>query len=181
MSYQIGDNISELSLPCIDGSQFTLDQAQGKRYMLSFMRFSACPFCQLRIHQLISHWQELDKNFTVIAVFDSPLEDLQKHTNNELAPFPILADEHYFYYQEFAVKQSISGMFKAMIFRMPTLLYAMIGKRYFPSSIKGKVTTLPADFLVDENGIIESIYHAKDSGDHIPFDRVKAFASRPIN
>ena len=181
MSYQIGDNITELSLPCIDGRQFTLDQVQGKRYMLSFMRFAACPFCQLRIHRLISHWQELDENFTVIAVFDSTLENLQKHADKNVAPFPILADEHTLYYQKFAVKQSISGMFKAMFFRMPTLLYAMIGKRYFPSSIKGKVTTLPADFLVDENGIIDSIYYGKDSGDHLPFNRVKAFASRQIN
>jgi peroxiredoxin len=78
MSYQVGDKITGLSLPAIDGNQFTLEQVQGKRYMLSFMRFAACPFCQLRIHQLISRWQQLDQNFTVIAVFDSPLDNLQK-------------------------------------------------------------------------------------------------------
>ena len=50
MSYQVGDKIIGLNLPNIDGSQFTLDQVKGKRYMLSFMRFAACPFCQLRIH-----------------------------------------------------------------------------------------------------------------------------------
>ena len=60
---------------------------------------------------------------------------------------------------------------------MPVLLYAMIAKGYFPSSIKGNVTTLPADFLVDENGVIESIYYGKDSGDHLPLDQVKGFAS----
>jgi peroxiredoxin len=76
MSYQVGDKITGLSLPAIDGSQFTLELVQGKRYMLSFMRFAACPFCQLRIHQLISRWQQLDQNFTVIAVFDSPLDNL---------------------------------------------------------------------------------------------------------
>ncbi|MCK5190852.1 MAG: redoxin domain-containing protein [Methylococcales bacterium] len=180
MAYQIGDKITELSLPSIDGSQFTLQQVQGKRYMLSFMRFAACPFCQLRIHQLISRWQELDENFTVIAVFDSPLGNLQKQSNKELAPFPILADEHYFYYQKFAIKQSISGMFKAMLFRMPSLLYAMI-KGYFPSSIKGKVTTLPADFLVDEHGVIQLIYYGKDSGNHLPFEQVKDFSKLKTN
>ena len=107
MSYQVGDKITELSLPNIDGSQFSLDQVKGKRYMLSFLRFAACPFCQLRIHQLISRWQELDENFTVIAIFDSPLENLQHHSDKEKAPFPILADEMAVYYQQFAVKKRL--------------------------------------------------------------------------
>jgi len=181
MSYKVGDNITDLSLPGIDGSQFTLEQVQGKRYMLSFMRFSACPFCQLRIHQLISRWQQLDQNFTVIAVFDSPLDNLQQNADNVATPFPILADEYSLYYHKFSVKQSILGMFKAMFFRMSTLLYAMIVKGYFPIVIKGKITMLPADFLVDEYGIINSIDYGKDAGDHLPFDRVKAFAARQSN
>ncbi len=176
MPYQIGDKIVELSLPDIDGTQFTLDQVQGKRYMISFMRFAACPFCQLRIHQLISHWQELGDNFTVIAIFDSSLENLQKNAEKQHSPFPIIADENAVYYHKFAIKKSVSGMFKAMLFRMPALLYAMLIKRYFPTSLKGSVTTLPADFLVDENGVISTIYYGKDSGDHMPFERIKAFA-----
>ena len=176
MPYQIGEKIVELSLPNINGTQFTLDQVQGKRYMISFMRFAACPFCQLRIHQLISHWQELGDNFTVIAIFDSSLENLQKHTEKQLAPFSILADENAIYYHKFAIKQSVSGVFKAMLFRMPILLYAILMKRYFPTSLKGSVTTLPTDFLVDENGVIDTISYGKDSGDHMPFERIKAFS-----
>lgn len=178
MTYQMGDKIVELSLPAIDGTVFDLEQVKGKRYMISFMRFASCPFCQLRIHQLISRWQELDDHFTVIAVFDSSLENLNKHTETHKAPFSILADEQAIYYHKFAIKQSVSGMFKAMLFRMPRLLYAMMAKGYFPSSIKGKITTLPADFLVVENGMIETIYYGKDSGDHMPFEQVKVFSLR---
>ena len=176
MSYQVGDKVVEFRLPAIDGAEFGLEQVKGKRYMLSFMRFAACPFCQLRIHQLITRWQELGDNFTVIAVFDSSLENLQKNTTKQYAPFPILADEQAIYYHKFAIKHSVSGMFKAMLFRMPTLLHAMVVKRYFPFSLNGSVTTLPADFLVDENGVIETIYYGKDSGDHMPFEQVKAFS-----
>ena len=177
MAYQIGDTITELSLPAIGGNPFNLEQVKGKRYMISFMRFAACPFCQLRMHQLKTRWQELDENFTVIAVFDSSLENLQKQSEKQHAPFPILADEQAIYYHKFAIKHSVSGMFKAMLFRMPTLLYAMAVKGYFPSSLKGSVTTLPADFLVDEDGAIATIYYGKDSGDHLSFDKIKAFAS----
>lgn len=180
MPYQIGDKIEDLSLPAIDGSQFNLDQVQGRRYMISFMRFAACPFCQLRIHQLISKWQELGENFTVIAVFDSSLENLQKHAQKHAAPFSILADESGEYYRKFSIKHSMLGMLQGMLLRMPTLLYAMFSKGYIPSSIKGKMTTLPADFLVDENGVIDTIYHGKDSGDHMPFKQIKAFSMASV-
>ncbi|NOR68857.1 MAG: redoxin domain-containing protein [Methylomarinum sp.] len=176
MSYKIGDKITELNLPAVDGIQFNLEQVQGKRFMVSFMRFAACPFCQLRIHQLQSRWQELGENFTVIAVFDSSLQNLRKHAEKHEAPFFILADESGTYYQQFAIKHSVLGMLKGMIFKMPTLLYAMLVKRYFPSSINGSMTTLPADFLVDENGVIVTIYHGKDSGDHMPFEQLKEFS-----
>ncbi|NOQ63401.1 MAG: redoxin domain-containing protein [Methyloprofundus sp.] len=176
MSYTIGDKIESLSLPALDGSQFNLEQVQGKRYMISFMRFAACPFCQLRIHQLISRWQDFDEDFTVIAVFDSSLENLQKYTQKHTAPFPILADENGMYYQQFSIKYSVLGMLKGMFLRMPTLLYAMFFKGYLPSSIKGKMTTLPADFLVDEKGVINTIYHGKDSGDHMPFEQISIFS-----
>jgi len=61
--------------------------------MLSFMRFTACPFCHLGIHQLISNGQAFDENFIVIAVFDSSLGNLQKQSKDQKAPFAILADE----------------------------------------------------------------------------------------
>lgn len=122
MAYLVGDTITELSLPAIDGSLFCIEKVKGRRYMISFMRFAACPFCQLRMHQLITRWQGLDENFTVVAVFDSSLENLQKQSEKQHAPFPILADEQGIYYHKFAVKHSVSGMFKAMLFRMPTLL-----------------------------------------------------------
>ncbi|WP_305907899.1 redoxin domain-containing protein [Methylomarinum sp. Ch1-1] len=176
-SYQIGHLITELSLPAIDGSRFNLKQIQGKRYLLSFMRFAACPFCQLRIHELISRWQELSDDFTVIAVFDSPLSNLQKQAGKQSTPFPILADEYSKYYDKFAIRRSLTGTLKAMLFRMPMLLNAMFVKGYFPSSIKGEMTTMPADILVDEQGMIVEIYHGKDSGDHLSFERIKVFAS----
>lgn len=174
--YQVGNLITELSLPALDNSRFKLDQVRGKRLMISFMRFAACPFCQLRIHELVSRWHELNDDFTIIAVFDSPLGNLQQHAGKQSAPFPILADEYSRYYAKFAIQRSLKGTLKAMLLRMPTLLYAMFNKRYFPSSIKGKMTTLPADVLVDENGVIVEIFHGKDSGDHLSFEQVKAFA-----
>jgi hypothetical protein len=35
---------------------------------------------------------------------------------------------------------------------------------------------MPLSLLVDEQGIIQSVYQGKDEGDHLPLDRVITFA-----
>jgi len=64
-----------------------------------------------------------------------------------------------------------------MLLRMPALLRAMF-KGYVPTTIKGSMTTMPADFLIDREGIIQVAYYGKDEGDHLPFDTVKSFSHR---
>ena len=85
-----GDVIGELKLPNIDNSEFSIDTVAGKRYLLSFYRFASCPFCNMRIHQLVTKYDELPDNFEVVAIFDSPLDNLQRHATDHHAPFPIL-------------------------------------------------------------------------------------------
>ena len=55
---------------------------------------------------------------------------------------------------------------------MPTLYKGLL-KGYFLTVIKGSVTTMPADFLIDIDGIA---YYGKDEGDHLPFDSIKKFS-----
>ncbi len=171
-----GDRIGELTLPNIDGSEFNIESVRGKRFLLSFYRFASCPFCNLRIHQLVNKFDELPGDFEMVAIFDSPLDNLQRFTNEHHAPFPILADEANTYYRKFGVQRSLLGVLKGAVLRMPTVMYAMFGKGYIPWAVKGSMTTMPLDILVDESGIVQFAYYGKDEGDHMPFDQVKEFA-----
>jgi peroxiredoxin Q/BCP len=47
---------------------------------------------------------------------------------------------------------------------------------YIPTTIKGSMTTTPADFLIDREGIIQVAHCGRDEGDHLPFDAVKEFS-----
>ncbi|MDQ6982441.1 MAG: peroxiredoxin-like family protein [Mariprofundus sp.] len=170
-----GDGILPISLPAIDNSTFELESMKGKRYMLSFFRFASCPFCNLRLHELVKRHNELGEEFGIVAIFDSPLDNLQQHADGHHAPFPILADEDNRYYREYAIEHSVVGVFKGMILRMPTLIKGIL-KGYVPTTIKGSMTTMPADFLVDENGTIQLAHYGHDEGDHLSFEKVKAFA-----
>ena len=176
MALKIGDQIINIKLPDIDGHAFELDSLRGKKIILSFHRFATCPFCNLRIHQLVSHFETFGDNFTIVAVFDSPLKHLQKHAKDHHAPFPILADHNNYYYQIFNVERSIFKTIKGFLKRFPTVLYAMFVKGYWPFPIKGNLFSMPLEILIDENGIVRHIHKAKDEGDHLSIEQVKAYS-----
>lgn len=174
-----GEKVTNIILPSLDDGMFKLDSLKGKRFMLSFLRFASCPFCNLRVHELVKRSNEFGNGFTIVAIFDSSLENLRKHVEKHRAPFPILADGKNAFYRVYGVEHSLAGMFKGMLTRMPSLLRAMLVNGYVPWVINGSMTTMPADFLIDENGVIQTAYYGKDEGDHLPFERVKAFALAP--
>ena len=178
MKKSVGDKVSNIRLTALDGTLFDMDSLKGRPFMLSFFRFASCPFCNLRIHELVSRFNELGGQFTVVAIFDSPLDNLREHAERHHSPFPVLADERGHYYKHYGIEHSIAGVLKGMVLRMPAMLYAMFAKGYVPLKIKGSMTTMPADFLVDESGVIRRAYYGKDEGDHLPFDEVKQFAAR---
>ena len=144
--------------------------------MLAFFRFASCPFCNLRLHQLISRLDELPDDFTIVAVFESSLTELQRYAERHQSPFPILADEGGVIHSQYGIRHSWLGVLKGMLFRFPSLLYAMFKKGYVPFSIGGRMDTMPADLLVDRQGIIREAYYGRDEGDHLNFERIRRFA-----
>ena len=170
-----GAKVKNIKLPAIDGSIFDTESVMEKPFMLSFFRFATCPFCNLRVYQLVKRFNEFGDDFTIVAVFDSPLDNLTRHAEGHKAPFPILADENNKYYRLYSIEHSVLGVLKGIIFRLPTMITSML-KGYVPTSIKGSLTTMPAEFLVDRDGVIQTVYYGKDEGDHLPFDKVKEFS-----
>ena len=171
-----GDTANPISLPAIDGATHDTSSLAGRPFMLSFFRFASCPFCNLRLHELVSRFDEFADPFTIVAIFDSPQDNLKRHAGKHHAPFPILADASNRYYREYGIEHSVGGVLKGMALRLPTLLQGML-KGYVPLIIKGSLTTMPADFLVDADGIIRTAYYGQDEGDHLPIEQVKAFAA----
>ena len=171
-----GDKVPNIKLSAIDGSQFDSELLLGKKYLVTFFRFATCPFCNTRLAELVNNRDKLGDEFEIIAIFESQLDHLQKHASKHFAKFPILADPARKYYREFNVEKSVLGMFKGMIFRMPTLLKGMFSG-YVPREISSRMLTMPLSLLVDDKGVIQSIYQGQDEGDHIPMQRVVEFAS----
>jgi len=166
-----------IELPSLNGEVFSTEALEGKPFMISFFRFASCPFCNLRLNELIHRFEEFEKDFTIVAIFDSSVENLQKNNDENRAPFPILADKTNIYYKKYGIKKSLFGMLKGMIFRFPTLIKGML-QGYIPFPPKGSMLTMPADILIDKNGIVQNVYYGKDEGDHLDFEIIKKFSNQ---
>ena len=175
MRLTTGTKVLSIQLPGIDGETFDSSSLQGKPYLLSFFRFASCPFCNMRMNQLVKRFDEFGADFTIVAVFDSPIDNLVRFTEGHHAPFPILADQENTFYKQFGIERSIWGVLKGIVIRFSMLMKGMF-KGYVPFVFKGNITTMPGDFLIDRNGIIQEAYYAKDEGDHLDFERIKEFS-----
>ena len=87
MKLQKGDKITEINLPSIDGKNFSFNKIKGKKTLLTFYRFATCPFCNLRIHEIINRYEELGKNFEMVAIFSSTKEHLSKNKYRSVSDF----------------------------------------------------------------------------------------------
>lgn len=172
---KIGQPIPQISLPAIDGTKFDNKSLKGKKYLLTFFRFATCPFCNTRIAQLAQTKVELGDNFEIVAIFESQIDHLKKHANKHTAKFPILADYERKYYQMFGVKKSVFGILRGILLRLLPAIKGMFSG-YLPREVSSRFLTLPLSLLIDEQGIIQSIYYGKDGGDHIPLEQVMKFA-----
>tara|TARA_B100000902_G_scaffold98955_1_gene101373 strand:+ start:172 stop:702 length:531 start_codon:yes stop_codon:yes gene_type:complete len=173
---KIGDKIDNIKLNSIDDQKFELKNHLGKKILLTFYRFAACPMCNLRINELIKNYYEFGNNFVHVAIFDSKLDNLKRFTSKHNAPFPILADEKYEYFKKYDVERSVLKFIWSQIMRANRQLKAML-KGYIPIAFKGHLTTLPLDILINEKGEVEKVKYAKDLSDHIPIADIIKFAN----
>lgn len=174
-----GTPVPTIRLPAIDGTTCDTSTLRGQRYLLGFFRFAGCPFCSMRLHDLVQACPDFPDDFTVVAVFDAPLDHLKATTKRHRAPFPILADESNHAYRAFGIEHSIVGVFKGITTRIPTLVRATL-RGYIPLQTRGSMTTMPADFLIDADGTIAVAYYGSDEGDHLPIPDVAAFAQSSV-
>ena len=172
----VGDAAPEITLPAIDGSTFDMSNMRGKKVILTFFRFSSCPLCNMRIRRITQRWNEFSNDTVMVGVFDAGVGELQKRMKKHEVPFTIVADEHYDHFEKNGVKKYF-GKFMWGAAKSPfTLLQATL-RGYVPLTLSiSKLSTIPADILIDEHGKVVEAHYCKDTADHMPIDRMIAFS-----
>lgn len=176
MRIQPGQAAPDFTLEDIFGNSVSLQALRGKKILLSFYRYASCPLCNLRIHELIQHHQQLQKNgLEVIAVFQSSVDSIRAYVGKQDAPFPIIADPDQLLYRRYGVTPSWWKFTKAVM-RMKEIFHSFrLG--YLPGKIDGDLTMVPADFLLDKHLNISIAYYGSDIGDHLSFADIQHWIS----
>ncbi|MEL0331313.1 MAG: redoxin domain-containing protein [Candidatus Poseidoniales archaeon] len=165
-----------LVLPAIDGSVFDLSKVKGKRVILTFFRFSSCPLCNMRIRRIVQRWGEFSEDTVMVGVFDASVKDLTKRMKKHNPPFTIVADETYEHFLNNGVQKSF-GKFILGAAKSPLTLLQATLRGYVPLTLSvSKLSTIPADILIDESGTVVKAHYCKDTAGHLSIDDLVAFS-----
>ncbi|MEE2974221.1 MAG: redoxin domain-containing protein [Candidatus Thermoplasmatota archaeon] len=172
-----GDNAPPILLPAIDGTTFDLASVRGKKVILTFFRFSTCPLCNMRIRKIKQRWGEFARDTVMVGVFDANIADLTKRMKKHDAPFTIVADEDYTFFRSNGVSKSF-GKFMWGAAKSPLTLLQATLRGYVPLTMSlSKLSTIPVDVLIDENGKVVEAHYCKDTADHMPLEKMIAFSN----
>jgi peroxiredoxin len=176
MSLEAGQPAPDFQTQDYQGQPIHLTDFRGQRLMLAFFRFAACPYCNLRVMELTAKASSYKDQMQIVAVFQSPAETLARHRNMEAFPGRIVADP------EMRLFKLYQGEFSAAKFITGHLLHAAGWVRgvqrgaFDAGTTLGELRLVPADFLIDEQGIIQRAHYGRDVTDHLPLHDITRYA-----
>lgn len=136
---------------------------------LQFRRYSGCVMCNLHLQQFISRQQELEAAaIQEIIFFHSAAAYLREQF--ALSSLAFIADPQQQWYREFGVQQSL-----ASIANPSTWWPALQGLARFGLHLPKRgesVLGLPADFLIDPQGILVAADYGKHAYDQWSLDEL---------
>ena len=169
-----GDTAPAIHTADLCGNKISIP-ANGKWVYLSFHRFAACPFCNLRTNELIRHYERFEKhNIEVLSIWPSDKDSLLRYAGREKSPFPMLSDRNKRIYKVYGVTES-SFIGAIRLLHHPQLIVNAIRSKHKNMEVDADPKLMPASFLVDPDGIIQLAYYGKHFGDHPKIESVLQF------
>ena len=173
---KVGAPAPEFSESDIEGRTVGVSSDVGRPLLLSFFRYGSCPLCNLRMAFLIEAYPRLHSlGLHVTAVFESDAATVRDTVGRQPIPFAVIGDPDRRLYRLYAVDASLAGYLLGALrlfsFRAALRRGFGIGKA------DGAVTQLPAEFLINAQGVIERAYYGRDIGDHLPITEIESLLS----
>lgn len=173
MALSIHQLAPDFSTTDVFGQSIQLKKLQGKKVYLAFERNAGCPVCNLRMHTLLKHAEYFKKNnIEVLLVYESSTEKMKEYLGENTYPFHFIADPDNRLYRLYFVEQSLPKLLKSLFHAL--LSKVSQGKKLFTKTIHqdGHMTTIPSEFLIDENGQLITVHYGRFVGDHLPLEAI---------
>jgi thioredoxin-dependent peroxiredoxin len=177
MRLKVGDRAPGFELSDMEGRKRTLSECAGEPVWLAIFRFTACPFCLRRVHQLGLESERIaELPMRRFAIFPSPPEMLRKYLTKFPLPFEVLTDPGEKVTKAYGLERSVLGTMKSL--RRPSHITEGIraADEWSPLDGGGSKFRIPADFLLGADHRIGVAYYGTEADDGIPLDDVLSFA-----
>lgn len=166
----VGDKAPWTEVTDVNGKEVSIE---GEKVYLSFMRFAGCPICNFRMHELIQHRADFEKaGIKPIIIYESETSTMQSYADDSSIPYTLISDPERKLYKLYGLKKSLGKMFRTMMKKEAKAAMAkgnaLFGSTHYKRD--GSLTTMPADFLIDESGEIRMVHYGSYIGDHPDLD-----------
>ena len=172
---RVGDLAPEFCLPDFGGGQSRLSELRGQKVWLIFNRQSTCALCNPHNLQIMAlHGKLRQSGVQIVSVWGSTLADLSQGIGKLRPPYPVLADPFDETYDRYGLAHSLKGFLDVR-----NLSTAVTGLRMMGlSALKddGELTHMPAEFLINEDGVIEAAHYNSYGVDWLPTEQVLDWA-----
>lgn len=152
---------------------------RGKKILLGFFRHAGCPFCNMRVHRLLKvHAEMKAKNLEMIFFFESTKEVLLgNYFHKTVSPIPLLSDPEKKIYTAYGIEESKSKSAKSHV---TSLIQNVVRAKLAGLPVhwmKGteSVNTIPAEFLIDEQGMVRKIHYSRGLTDQMSMETIMDF------
>lgn len=171
-----GDEAPNFSVVDINGQRVEINNNNGKKILLSFFRYSGCPWCNLAIYRLTQMTPDLEaQGVKVICFVQSTREDIVNNVVNRhdpKPPFTIVPDPNKEVYSLYAVEESALKYFTSLK-KAPEWIYSSYKLHFRQPKVDGSVTLVPAQFLIDSDGILIKVHYGTDYADDMTYSEIK--------
>lgn len=186
---KIGDTAPDFTLTSDQGKTHHLSDYRGTKILLCFYDYAHCPKCAYSVGNLMGHQKKLAwaSKLKVITVFLTNKDILHDGLTNKNAPIPRLCDGNIYPFLALADPDGEAALSFRLgnksILPTPRELYFKIARR---NSNKEKMfpplplrNFLPAEFLIDENGVIVDILRVRKATEFMAMERIQQFLLDP--
>jgi len=158
-----------------------LEDYKGRWLLLSFYRNAACAICNTQIHKLIGKYEAFNqKGLDMLAVFESPRASMLQYVGKQDAPFPIIGDPEARLYDLYGIETSqekVQASMASTITQQRVKEASAVGFE-LTEEAGSNFFRIPADFLIDPNGIIREAFYSKLVGEHLDLSVIDAHLER---
>lgn len=159
-----------------------LETYQGKKVLVAFFRHAGCPFCNLRVHNLMKVHEDLKtRGLEMIFFFESKRDIILRSTfHQEISPIPLISDPDKTWYDAYGLESSAAKAAAGHIISfVGTAIRAKLkGLPMHPMADGESINTIPAEFLLDEALIIRELHYSQRLSDRMTMDLIYDFAQR---